>query len=148
MASTRLIQMAKEKKAEVAGRADGDGLVGMNRLYNYEAVILVLEGIQQWILNYAKEAQRLADFETEPEQKREYQEIAQRLESVAHKKPKTFAEAIQMTWTVHVAVLNEDAISGLSPGRLGQVLYPYYQHDKAAGRITDEEVLEWLSFSG
>ncbi len=139
-----LIQMAKEKKAGVAGRADGDGLVGMNRLYNYEAVVLVLEGIQQWILNYAKEAQRLADFETEPEQKREYQEIAQRLESVAHKKPKSFAEAIQMTWTVHVAVLNEDAISGLSPGRLGQVLYPYYQQDKAGGRIADEEVMEWL----
>jgi 4-hydroxyphenylacetate decarboxylase large subunit len=139
-----LIQMAKERKAEVAGRADGDGLVGMNRLYNYEAVILILEGIQTWILNYAKEARRLADFETEPQQKQEYQEIAQRLESVAHNKPTTFREAIQMIWTIHVAVLNEDAISGLSPGRVGQVLYPYYEQDKAAGRITDDEVLEWL----
>jgi len=139
-----LIQMAREKKAEVAGRAGGDGLVGMNRLYNYEAVILVLEGIQRWILNYAKEAQRLANFETEPVQKREYEEIARRLKSVAHNKPTTFAEAIQMTWAIHVAVLNEDAISGLSPGRLGQVLYPYYAHDRAAGDITDDEVLEWL----
>ena len=139
-----LIRMAHEKKAEVAGRAGGDGLAGMNRLYNYEAVILVLQGIQQWILNYSKEAQRLAALETDPQQKREYEEIAQRLQSVAHKKPETFTEAIQMTWTIHVAVLNEDAISGLSPGRLGQVLYPYYERDKAAGRITDDEVLEWL----
>ena len=120
-----LLQMAKEKKVEVAGRADGDGLVGMNRLYNYQAVILILEGIQNWIMNYAKEARRLADFESGPQQKQEYQEIAQRLESVAHNKPTTFREAIQMIWTVHVAVLNEDAISGLSPGRVGQVLYPY-----------------------
>jgi len=139
-----LIQMARDKKAEVAGRADGDGLVGMNRLYNYEAVVLILEGIQEWILNYAKEARRLAAFETEPEQKREYLQIAQRLEAVAHVKPTTFPEAIQMIWTIHVAVLNEDAISGLSPGRVGQVLYPYYERDKAAGRITDDEVLEWL----
>ena len=139
-----MIQIAKERKAEVAGRADGDGLVGMNRLYNYQAVILILEGIQNWIMNYAKEARRLADFETEPQQKQEYQEIAQRLESVAHNKPTTFREAIQMIWTIHVAVLNEDAISGLSPGRVGQVLYPYYEQDKAAGRITDDEVLEWL----
>ena len=139
-----LIQMAREKKAEVAGRADGDGLTGMNRLYNYEAVILVLEGIQQWILNYSKEAERLAELEPDLEQKREYEEIAQRLQSVAHKKPQTFAEAIQMTWTVHAAVLNEDAISGLSPGRLGQILCPYYERDKAEGRITDDEVLEWL----
>ena len=64
-----LIQMARDKKAEVAGRADGDGLVGMNRLYNYEAVVLILEGIQKWILNYAKEARRLAAFETEPDAK-------------------------------------------------------------------------------
>ena len=139
-----LIQIAKEQKAAVAGRAGGDGLTGMNRLYNYEAVILILEGIQTWILNYAKEARRLVDFESEPQQKKEYREIAQRLESVAHNKPATFPEAIQMIWTIHVAVLNEDAISGLSPGRVGQVLYPYYEHDRAAGRITDDEVLEWL----
>jgi 4-hydroxyphenylacetate decarboxylase large subunit len=139
-----LIQMAKEKKAEVAGRAGGDGVAGMNRLYNYEAVILILEGIQNWILNYAKEARRLVDFETDQHQKREYKEIAERLEVIAHKKPTTFREAIQLIWTIHVAVLNEDAISGMSPGRVGQVLYPYYLQDKAAGRITDEEVLEWL----
>lgn len=139
-----LIQMARQRKAEVAGRADGDGLAGTNRLYNYEAVILILEGVQAWIQNYAREARRLADFETEPQQKREYQEMAERLESVAHNKPTTFREAIQMIWTIHVAVLNEDAISGLSPGRVGQVLYPYYEQDKAAGRLTDEEVLEWL----
>ncbi len=139
-----LIQMAKDKKAEVAGRAGGDGLTGMNRLYNYEAVVLVLEGIQNWILNYAKEARRLEEFESDAIQKREYQEIAERLESVAHRKPATFREAMQMIWTLHVGVLNEDAISGLSPGRVGQVLYPYYEQDKAAGRITDEEVLEWL----
>ncbi|HUT85991.1 MAG TPA: pyruvate formate lyase family protein, partial [Elusimicrobiales bacterium] len=67
-----LIEMAKEKKAEVAGKADGDGLIGTNRLYNYEAVILVLEGIQKWIENYAKQAQRLADIEPEAKQKKEY----------------------------------------------------------------------------
>jgi 4-hydroxyphenylacetate decarboxylase large subunit len=139
-----LIRMAKQKKTEVAGRTGGDGISGMNRLYNYEAVILILEGIQNWILSYAKEARRLEQFETDCVQKREFREIAERLESIAHKKPVTFREAMQMIWTVHIAVLNEDAISGLSPGRVGQALYPYYEQDKAAGRITDDEVLEWL----
>ena len=37
-----IINLAKEMKAKVAGRADGDGLTGMNRLYNYEAVILAI----------------------------------------------------------------------------------------------------------
>jgi 4-hydroxyphenylacetate decarboxylase large subunit len=139
-----LIEMARKQKTEVAGRAHGDGLTGMNRLYNYESVILVLEGIQKWLLNYETEACRLAAGESDSQQKHEYERIAKRLQSVAHHKPTTFREAIQMIWTIHIAVLNEDAISGLSPGRVGQVLYPYYEQDKAAGRITDEEVLEWL----
>ncbi len=139
-----IIKMAREKKEEVAGRADGDGMTGMNRLYNYEAVILVLEGIQQWILNYAKEARRLAARETDSAQKSEYEKIAERLEWIAYHQPRTFPDAIQLCWTIHIAVLNEDAISGLSPGRIGQVLHPWFEQDKAAGRITDEEVREWL----
>jgi len=57
-----------------------------------------LEGIQSWILNYAKEARRLADFETEPQQQRNIGH-SQRLDSVAHSKPTTFPEAMQMIWT-------------------------------------------------
>lgn len=139
-----LIAMARELKARVAGRADGDGMVGLNRLYNYEAVILALEGVQAWCLNYAKEARRLAGIEKDPQQKLEYEEIGGRMEYLAHGKPRTFLEAFQMIETVHLAVLNEDAISGMSPGRIGQVLYPYFEQDVAAGRITEDEVLELL----
>ncbi|UIJ37045.1 4-hydroxyphenylacetate decarboxylase large subunit [Desulfobaculum bizertense] len=139
-----IIKIAKEMKGKAAGRADGDGLVGTNRLYNYEAVILVIEGIQNWILNYAKEARRLESIEKDETQRTEYGEIAECLEWIAHNPPRTFREAFQMIETVHLAVLNEDAISGLSPGRIGQILYPYYEQDLAAGRITDDEVLEFL----
>lgn len=139
-----LIDTAEQKKAEVAGKADGDGLIGMNRLYNYQAVIEVLKGVQQWILNYVQEARRLASCESESRQKREYEEIAEVLEWIASKPPRTFREALQMCWTIHIAVLNEDAISGLSPGRLGQVLYPYFERDMKKGAITRQEVLELL----
>lgn len=139
-----LIEMAREKKAEVAGNAGGDGMVGMNRLYNYEAVILMLEGLQNWILNYAEEARRLEALEADAQQKREYKEIAERLEWIAHKPPRTFIEAFQMIETIHLGVLNEDAISGMSPGRIGQVLYPYFEQDLEEGRITEDEALELL----
>ena len=139
-----LIEMASEKKAKAAGRADGDGLNGMNRLYNYEAMILVLQGVQAWMTNYAKEARRLEEFSQNPETKREYRKIADCLEWISHNPPRTFFEALQLCWTVHISVLNEDAISGLSPGRLGQVLWPWYQRDIEAGRTTEKEVLELL----
>ncbi|MFQ9935400.1 MAG: hypothetical protein ACLRXQ_04390 [Phascolarctobacterium faecium] len=41
--------MCEEGIAETAGRPDGDGIIGMSRLYFYEAVKLVLEGIQHGI---------------------------------------------------------------------------------------------------
>lgn len=139
-----LIEIAKKKKMEVAGRAEGDGIAGINRLYNYEAVILVLEGIQKWILNYAIEALRLQAKETDLVQKREYGELAECLQRVAHDPPRTFREAMQLCWTIHIAVLNEDAISGMSPGRLGQVLNPWWEQDMNEGRIDREKTLELL----
>ncbi|MDD2717805.1 MAG: 4-hydroxyphenylacetate decarboxylase large subunit [Candidatus Wallbacteria bacterium] len=140
----RLILMADEMKSKTAGRADGDGLTGMNRLYNYEAVKLVLEGLQKWILNYAEEAQRIQSLDLSETRKKEFAEIAEILRRIAHHPPETFRQALQLCWTLHVAVLNEDAISGLSPGRMGQILYPYYQNDLKAGRINREEVIELL----
>jgi len=139
-----LIKIAEEKIAEVAGESGGDGVIGMDRLYFYQAVKLVLEGIQNWILNYAKEARRLVEVTEDPVQRKEYEEIAEVLEHIAHKPPETFRQALQLTYTQHIAVLNEDAISGLSPGRLGQVLYPFFEQDLEAGRITEDEVLELL----
>lgn len=139
-----LIKMAQDMKSKIAGRADGDGISGMNRLYNYEAVKLVIEGIQTWILNYADELRRVGTLEKDKGQKSEYKKLADIMEWIAHNPPRTFHEALQLCWVIHVAVLNEDAISGLSPGRLGQVLYPYYEQDIKAGRLTREQALELL----
>lgn len=139
-----LVEMAEECKAAVAGNADGDGITGMDRLYFYESVRLIIEGIQAWILNYAKHARELSDVEKDGVQKAEYIDIAECLEWIAHKQPRTFREALQLTYTIHIAVLNEDAISGMSLGRLGQMLYPWFEQDMQAGRTTEKEVLELL----
>lgn len=137
-------EIAREKKKEVAGRADGDGLIGTNRLYNYEAIILAVEGVQQWIHNYAEHAEWLAKREKDAKQKQEYTEMAERLLWIEKNQPRTFIEAFQLIETIHLAIVNEDAISGLSPGRIGQVLYPWFEQDIEAGRITEDEVLELL----
>lgn len=139
-----LIEMAKECKDEVAGKADGDGIIGMDRLYFYEAVIHIIEGLQNWILNYSKHSRELEKVSNNEVQKKEYTEIAECLEWIAHKQPRNFREALQLTYILHIAVLNEDAISGLSIGRLGQILYPWYEQDMKAGITTKEEVLELM----
>ena len=85
--------MREKRKAEVAGRADGDGMTGMNRLYNYEAIKLVLEGVQRWILNYAKEARRLADFRDRARRRNGSTRRSPSVWSrIAHNKPRTSAK--------------------------------------------------------
>jgi 4-hydroxyphenylacetate decarboxylase large subunit len=133
-----IIEMCNEKISETAGLPD------MDRLYYYRATIIALEGIQRWMLNHAEEARRLAAMEQDPGQKREYQEIEDRLEWLSEKPPRDFRDALQLHWTFHVAVLNEDCISGLSPGRLGQVLYPWWRRDMNNGSLTREQTMELL----
>jgi 4-hydroxyphenylacetate decarboxylase large subunit len=116
----------------------------MDRLYFYQAIKIMLEGIQIWIRNYAKEARQMAVYENDEKQLNEYLDLAERLEWLASKPPRDFKDALQMTWIFHIAVLNEDAISGLSPGRLGQVLYPFWKRDMEQGQLSNEETLEWL----
>ncbi len=133
-----MIRICEDGIAETAGYPD------MDRIYFYKSSILVLEGIKQWILNYAEEADFLASIEKDETQKNEYLEIADRLEWLASRPPQSFHDALQMIWIFHVAVLNEDAISGLSPGRVGQVLYPYWKKDIEKGELTKEKTLELL----
>jgi len=133
-----IIQNCEDGIADVAGYPD------MDRLYFYKAVILMLKGIKQWINNHAEEAQFLATIEKDENQKTEYLEMAERLAWISSKPPRSFHDALQMIWIFHVAVLNEDAISGLSPGRVGQVLYPYWKRDMANGVLNREKSIELL----
>jgi 4-hydroxyphenylacetate decarboxylase large subunit len=133
-----MIDICNKSISEVAGKAD------VNRLYFYKSIVIVLEGIKSWILNYAEEAAFLASLEKNKKQKKEYLDIAKSLKLISSKPPETFRDALQLAWTFHVAVLNEDAASGLSPGRIGQVLYPFWKRDMDNSIITREETLELL----
>ena len=63
--------------------------------------------------------------------------------SAVHTGAKTFPEALQVLRVLHFALWCEGEYHcGL--GRLDQYLLPYYEADRAAGRLTDAEALEWL----
>lgn len=139
-----IIKICDEKIEELLGEAGDDGVLGMSRGYYYASVKETAKGLSQWAENYAKRAEFLASVETEPEFKKNYEEIAEVMHNVAHKAPASFREAIQMTLLLHYGVVNEDPQSGQSIGRLGQVLQPYYEKDIEDGVLTDEEVIELL----
>lgn len=140
----RIIELCDEKIAEVMGESDGDGILGMQRGYYYVAMKEITKGLSSWCDNYAKQAEYLASIETEKELKENYLKIKEVMANIAHKKPANFREAIQMTLCCHLGVVNEDPQSGLSIGRLGQILQPFYEKDIEDGIMTDEDIIELL----
>lgn len=140
----RIIQLCDEKIDETMGEAGEDGILGMSRGYYYAAMKEITAGLSKWCDNYGKRAEDLATREPDEEVRANYLEIAQVMHNVAHKRPSTFREALQMTLCCHLGVVNEDPQSGQSIGRLGQVLQPFYEKDIEDGITTDEEVIELL----
>jgi formate C-acetyltransferase len=65
-------------------------------------------------------------------------------EQVPAKPARTLFEAVQSLWLAHILTGGEDGINANSIGRLDQILWPYYQADLAAGRVTHDEAVELM----
>lgn len=109
----------------------------------YEAVKISGEGLISFAKRYRDEAKRLAKNET-GRRKKELMEIAEILDKVPEEPASNFKEALQSFWITHIAIFQENYEQAISPGRLDQMLYPFYIKDKEEGRINDEEVKELL----
>lgn len=102
---------------------------------------------------YSDEARRLADLESNPIRKKELLLISENCKVVPANAPKTYHQAIQMYWFVHIGVTTEMNIwDALSPGRLDQHLQPFYEKDIELGTLNStyaQELLEclWIKFN-
>ena len=102
---------------------------------------------------YAAYARELAEKETDEIRKQELLQIAANCDVVPAHAPKTFWQAIQMYWFVHLGVTTElTPWDAYSPGRLDQHLNPFYQKDTEDGILDDEKALElleclWVKFN-
>jgi formate C-acetyltransferase len=67
--------------------------------------------------------------------------------------PRTFHEALQYYWFVHLGVITElNPWDSFNPGRLDQHLYPFYKKEIAEGTLTKERAVEllqsfWIKFN-
>lgn len=102
---------------------------------------------------HAEKARELAAAEKNPQRKEELEKIADICSHVPAHAPRTFWEALQMYWFVHLGVITElNVWDSFNPGRLDQHLYPFYQKDLEEGRLTKEmarELLQcfWIKFN-
>ena len=72
-------------------------------------------------------------------------EMAEACRRVPARGARTFREATQALWFGHIVTCGEDGINANSIGRMDQILYPYYQADMDAGRITREDAVELMA---
>jgi len=111
----------------------------------YEAVIRSLEAAIRFARRYARLAADLASKEQDPVRREELQEIARVCNRVPEYPARTFWEAVQAVYFVHLVAQIESGGNSVSLGRIDQILRPYYEADRKEGRVTEEEARELLS---
>lgn len=102
---------------------------------------------------HAELATELSEKESNPARKAELLRIAEVCRWVPAHAPRTFWEALQYYWFVHLGVTTElNTWDAFCPGRLDQHLYPFYKKDLDDGILTRENAEEllqcfWIKFN-
>ncbi|HBH87205.1 MAG TPA: hypothetical protein DDY17_06345, partial [Syntrophaceae bacterium] len=118
----------------------------------YEAVIIAMEGIKNYARKLSEKAAALAPGETDAFRRNNYFKMSEVLARVPAQPARTFREAVNSLWIGQVAIHAENINMAMSPGRLDQILYPYYKNDIENGTLTIEEAAElvgclWLKLN-
>ncbi len=102
---------------------------------------------------YAKQLSELAESEKNIQRKNELETMAGICKRIPANAPRTFWEALQYYWFVHIGVTTElNTWDSFNPGRLDQHLYPFYKRDVDSGLLTEEQAREllqsfWVKFN-
>lgn len=135
-------------------------IVEAQRLHFWRAARRTLRGALRFAESYAEEAERLAASEADPGRRAELLEMAAACRRVPALPPRNFREAVQSFWFTYLLGHMEGAHLGYSPGRLDQLLFPYYRQegvtfDEAVGlleelfvKMTQIEYIASMSWQG
>ncbi len=102
---------------------------------------------------YSNKLSELAQLEKDKQRKDELETLAGICKRVPANAPRTFWEALQYYWFVHLGVITElNTWDSFNPGRLDQHLYPFYKRDIESGLLKEEgakELLQsfWVKFN-
>ncbi|MEG1003671.1 MAG: glycyl radical protein [Clostridium sp.] len=135
-----IIKEAKEKLERI-DISENDGLKKKAFL---EGIIITNEAVINFAKRYSNLAKEMASEEANEVRKEELLKISEVCKWIPQNKPRSFYEAIQMVWFIHLVIQIESNGHSASLGRLDQYLYEYYKNDIDNGVITREEGKELL----
>ncbi|MDD4645565.1 MAG: glycyl radical protein [Bacteroidales bacterium] len=95
---------------------------------------------------HAELAEKMAKSEQDVKRKAELLKIAEVCSWVPAHAPRTFYEAVQMYWFVHLGTITElNGWDSMNPGHFDQHLTPFFEREMAAGTLTHDDAKEILS---
>ena len=147
------LEYKKEIQDEINRLDYINDLEALDKEAELKAMMIACDAIMTLAGRYSEYANILAKEETDPVRKEELLMISENCKVVPANKPKTFWQAIQMYWFVHLSVTSEiNPWDAYSPGRLDQHLIGFYRQDVKAGVLDEskaKELLEclWIKFN-
>jgi formate C-acetyltransferase len=138
---------------ELAALDDLHDLGAYDRRQQLKGMRLAADAVVHFARRHAEEAARLAAVETDPVRRAELEQVAANCAWVPEHPARTFWEALQAYWFVHLGVITElNTWDSFCPGHLDQHLYPYYKREIEAGTLTRERAKEllqcfWVKFN-
>ncbi len=108
-----------------------------------QSVLIVLKAAVNFAGRYADLAEEMAKIEEDGQKKERLQMIAEICRHVPAKPPRTFREAVQFFYFIHLIRYLEYSTLGIGI-RIDYLLGPYYEKDLREGLITRDEALDLL----
>jgi formate C-acetyltransferase len=118
-----------------------------------KAMIIAADAVIRYAERHAEKAKELAQSEPDLKRKSELEAIATVCRHVPANAPRTFWEALQSYWFVHLGVVTElNTWDSFNPGRIDQNLFPFYDSDIRNGVLDREQAREllqcfWVKFN-
>lgn len=110
-----------------------------------ESVLIAYRGVLLFIRRYMKIIEMLRKAEKDESRKKELGRMGDVCGCLIQGPPRTFREAVQLVWFMHLISQIESNGHSMSLGRFDQYMYEFYWRDRERGTLTDEEVVEYLA---
>jgi formate C-acetyltransferase len=140
---TGLLDVIRRAEAE-AEKLDLRSAEGQRRKLFLDSVTTTCRGAVSFAGRFAREARRLAEKEDDPVRRGELLAIAANGERVPAYPARSFWEALQSCWFVHLLIQIESNGHSISLGRFDQYLYPFYRGDLQRGILDRRRAGELL----
>jgi len=117
-----------------------------DKLEEWKAMDISCDAVILFAERHADLADKLAEQENNPQRIKELKKIAEVCRWVPAHAPRTFWEAIQMYWFVHLGTITElNGWDAMNPGHFDQHLTPFYKEEIVAKTLTRDQAKELIS---